>query len=129
MAYDLNNCTFTGRLSGAPRFCTSANGVSYTRFYIRCVTSRYDSASRKYVDIPSIIPCIAFGDEARMIGQLHHGTRIAVNGPMFQQMAQDRNGRPINEFICHAHSIDLFDDGKTPGFQSRDEWMSSGWRR
>ena len=72
MAYDLNNCTFTGRLSGAPRFCTSANGVSYTRFYIRCVTSRYDSASRKYVDIPSIIPCIAFGDEARMIGQLHH---------------------------------------------------------
>lgn len=130
MAYDINNCTFTGRLSGQPRFCTSANGVSYTRFYVRCVTNRYDSASGKYVDIPNIIPCVAFGDVARQIGRdVRHGTRVAVNGPMYQQIVPGRDGKAVNEFVCHVDSVEVFEDGKNGSFPPRDEWMASGWRR
>lgn len=84
MANDINSCTFSGRLTRAPRFAMSQSGVPYINIGLANNQSLYDPATGRWDQSTTFIDGVAFAETAEAINamRLTTGTKVVVCGSM-----------------------------------------------
>lgn len=124
MATDINSCTFTGRLTRAPRYGKGPSGVAYIDIDIACNQGVYDPLSQSWVESTTYVDCVAFAELAEELRSmsLTMGTRVMVTG----RLRMEPRMVPGTDIVYRRPVLVL--SSCDPSAPREAPWKAGAWR-